>query len=203
MASLTKINQNNRLRMDTIDNSQLAYGFDVNPIIDRLNAQCPSDNALLIDTISEQTSGAGVSITGQRFPTPATITADTTLTASQSGKLFLLNVATGCKVTLPAGVAGLRYEFLITTSVTSNTYDIWGTGATALYRGVITTIVGTTGAQTQYAPNGSSNYKISMNGTTTGGLQGTRIRLTCVSATQWIVEGVNYSSGTVATPFAG
>lgn len=203
MAALTKINQNNRLRQDTIDNEQIAHGYDVNPIIDRLNKQGTTDNRLLIDTIAEQTSGVGVSITGQRFATPTTITSDTVLTASQSGTLFLLNIATGCKVTLPAGVAGLRYEFLVTTSVTSNTYDIWGAGATALYGGVVTTIVGSTGVQTQYAPNGSSNYKVSMNGTTTGGLQGTRIRVTCVSATLWIVEGVNYASGTVATPFAG
>lgn len=201
--ALTKITQNNRMRFESIDNEQPALGFDVNPIIDRVNALSSSDTALTVNTISEGTSGSGVTITGQRFATPTAITANTTLTAAQSGTLFLLNIATGAKVTLPAGVAGLRYEFLITTSVTSNTYDIWSAGATALYGGVLTSVVASTGVHTQYAPNGSSNYKISMNGTTTGGLQGTRIRITCVSATSWIVEGVNYASGTVATPFAG
>ena len=36
--ALTKINQNNRLHQGTIDDEQIAKGFDVNPIIDRVNA---------------------------------------------------------------------------------------------------------------------------------------------------------------------
>ena len=202
MSAIAKPSKNTRF-MKSTDEALVIRKGEFDPLVDRVNSTISGEGAITVDTITEKTSGTGVAITGQRFATPTSITADTTLTASQSGTLFMLGVATGCKVTLPAGVAGLRYEFLVTTSVTSNTYDIWTAGATALYGGVETTIVASTGVQTQYAPNGSSNYKISMNGTTTGGLQGTRIRLTCVSATKWIVEGVNYSSGTVATPFAG
>jgi hypothetical protein len=53
-----------------------------------------------------------------------------------------------------------------------------------------------------FAPNGSSNLVITMNGSTTGGKKGTWIELTATSATQWIVQGFLFGDGTLATPFS-
>jgi len=59
----------------------------------------------------------------------------------------------------------------------------------------------TSGAMTGYAP-GASNDVINLNGTTTGGISGTWVRITALKSLQYRVEGVLLGSGTVATPFA-
>jgi hypothetical protein len=55
----------------------------------------------------------------------------------------------------------------------------------------------------QFAGDGSSHIKVTMNGTTLGGGIGTWLRFRCISATLWNVTGVvNSPSGTIATPFS-
>jgi hypothetical protein len=41
-----------------------------------------------------------------------------------------------------------------------------------------------------------------MNGTTTGGLTGSRFILTCTATSRWNISGVLYGSGTLETGFA-
>lgn len=57
------------------------------------------------------------------------------------------------------------------------------------------------GATFGYAP-AAANDNINFNGTTTGGIAGTWVRITAVDALKWMVEGVVLGSGVVATPFA-
>lgn len=59
----------------------------------------------------------------------------------------------------------------------------------------------TSGAMTGYAP-GASNDVINLNGTTTGGISGSWVRITALKSLQYRVEGVLLGSGSVATPFA-
>ncbi len=53
-----------------------------------------------------------------------------------------------------------------------------------------------------FAANGTTIASISMNGTTTGGLIGSRFKVKAISATVWAIEGFIYGSGTVVTGFA-
>lgn len=137
------------------------------------------------------------------------ITADATktLTAEQSGSLILLNKADGIVITLPtlsSARVGMYFDFQVNTSVTSNAYK-WSTGTqgTEFFNGqVLTNDTDTAASLVAHAGNGSTHDNISMNGTTTGGLIGTRIRLECVSSTLWTVSGINMASGAVATPFS-
>lgn len=127
-------------------------------------------------------------------------------TAAQSGTVFLMNRAAGSVVTLPAPVVGLKYTFVVTTSVTSNAYKVITDAATTLLQGLIAEAIAG-GAPNVYNGNASTHISVNMNGTTTGGLVGTRLTFECVASSAspsglWEVSGFNLGSGTIATPFA-
>ena len=56
------------------------------------------------------------------------LTADTTLTASDSGKTILLD-AVGEDILLPAPIAGVNYKFLVTAAVATTSWTVAATGA--------------------------------------------------------------------------
>ena len=56
------------------------------------------------------------------------VTADTTLTYSDSGKTILLD-AVGEAITLPAPLAGVNYKFLVTAAVITSAQTVAATGA--------------------------------------------------------------------------
>jgi hypothetical protein len=138
-----------------------------------------------------------------KVPVVSGLGATATLSVDQSGSTVLLDRAAGIVVTLPLAVPGLVYDFAVTTSVTSNAYKvITGAGTELLIGTLASNDTDTSNAMAGFDGNGSTHVAVSMNGTTTGGLLGTKFRFTCLSTTRWIVEGVNRGSGTVATPFA-
>jgi len=59
----------------------------------------------------------------------------------------------------------------------------------------------TAGAMTGYAP-GASNDVINLNGSTTGGVAGSWVKITALKSLKYLVEGIVLGTGTVATPFA-
>ena len=131
-----------------------------------------------------------------------------TLDALESGSLVILNKADGITITLPtlsAANVGVWYDFVVNTSITSSAAK-WSTGAQGVdwfIGGLVTADAdGTTESGFIVAGNGSSHDNISMNGTTTGGLIGTQMRLTAISTTLWQVQGIMAASGDTATPFA-
>jgi hypothetical protein len=129
------------------------------------------------------------------------LTATTSLTASQSASFITLAPAAATVITLPAHAVGLDFTFLVTTAATgSNTLKIITNAGTELLQGVITSA--TTTASVFESVIGTSNISVAMNGSTTGGLVGTQLQFTCLSATLWQVFGTNFTSGTTATPFA-
>ncbi len=139
--------------------------------------------------------------TGGAYATPIQ------LTTAQSGSRILVNDAAGLDFLLPAIATadiGTWVEFFVTISVTSNNFRV--TSATGdLMTGSIY-LSDDTAAYT--APQGvvqkpaTSFLVMTMNGTTTGGKIGTKVKFTATSATQWTVEGVSNGSGVLATPFS-
>lgn len=126
-----------------------------------------------------------------------------TLSVDESGATVVLNRAAGIVVTLPLAVPGLVYDFVVSTSVTSNAYKvITGAGTELLIGGYTNVDTDTSNAVAVFTGNGSTHVSVSMNGTTTGGLLGTKLRFTCLSSTRWMVEGIVQGSGVVATAFA-
>lgn len=129
-----------------------------------------------------------------------------TLSVDETGSTVLLNRAAGIVVTLPLAVPGLVYDFAVTTSVTSNAYKIITGAATEFLIGGYTSVdTDTSNAVAFFTGNGTTHRAVNMTAASSnalGGIQGTKLRFTCLSNTLWSVEGFNEGGGTVATAFA-
>ena len=156
--------------------------------------------------LTPRTAGVGTHIQkpiiqGQTFAAPVT------LTAAQSGSKCISDAAAGTKWILPPAIAnniGVYFEFYVGVTVTSNSFDVEGATSADLFVAegcIFQTKAATDGAY--YSPNGSSNYKLTSNGTTTGGIVGDKYVVECIGLNKWLVTGMQSASGTVATPFAG
>jgi len=136
------------------------------------------------------TSGAVASITASTYA-PA---------AQESGTTFLLNRAAGIVVTLPEAAVGLNFRFVVGTSVTSNADSIDCASGDFLL-GVVN-LGAEDGAADAFGGDGAADLSLDMNGGTTGGLVGSEVEVTAVSASQWVIRGSLLGTGTVATPFS-
>lgn len=125
------------------------------------------------------------------------------LNVNESGSLCLFDRAAGIVYTLPTAVPGTYFDFLVTTTITSNAAKvITGAGTELLIGALMNVDTDTSNAVAAWTGNGSTHVAVSMNGTTTGAVAGTKLRFTCLSSTRWMVEGNVLGTGTVATPFA-
>jgi len=122
-----------------------------------------------------------------------------TLTAAQCGQAFALDAATGVVYLMPATQApvGCTYDFYVTVSVTSNSHEIETNNAAHFFQGGPALIAAA--ATSLFTCNGTTHIAFKTNGTTTGGLVGSHIRVVVVSSTVSNLEGVNAGSGTLAT----
>jgi hypothetical protein len=125
------------------------------------------------------------------------------LTAAQSGAVVYLDKADGVAITLPASAVGLTYRFIVVTSVTSNAYKLsTAVQGTEFFDGTVNSLQDAAVASAVFTGDGTSHDNISMSGTTTGGLIGTDLMVTCTAANKWTTSGFLRASGTEATPFA-
>lgn len=147
--------------------------------------------ALVIDTIS----AAQPVISGQG--------ATRTLNPLESGSVCMFDRAAGIVYTLPTAKPGAYFDFVVSTTVTSNAAKVITAAGTELLIGTLTSVdTDTSNAVAAFTGNGTDHIAISMNGTTTGAVAGTSFRVTCLSSTKWVVSGYVLGSGVVATPFA-
>lgn len=150
-----------------------------------------------------------------------------TIPSNFNGSVYTLN-KDGLVITLPAAtqaMVGNTFTLIIGTSQTStNTITITGNSASgtgkegysANGKVSIVTFTGTSAALNgaSFAPDGTSNYILTLTATTKGGLAGGQLTFTCVApgtndsgATSaftacWMVTGMLTGSGTVITPFS-
>lgn len=150
----------------------------------------------------EQVSYRGPSLSQHRAAAREVIEtiAATTLTAPQSGALVLMDAAAGYTITLPTPIVGMYFDFLQTTTQTSSTQKIITSAATIFILGYAAMVSQSAATAEAFTFDGSTHIAVTMNGTTTGGYAGTKIRLTAISATVWAIESVIIGSGTLATP---
>lgn len=126
-----------------------------------------------------------------------------TLLAEESGALVVLDRAAGIVVTLPSPVVGMQFTFLVSVSVTSNAYKVITNAASVfLVGGVIMGDVTVAQSGDYFEADGTTIVALSADGATKGGLLGERFTVTCISSTQWAIDGVCHGAGTLATPFA-
>lgn len=141
-----------------------------------------------------------------RVPVINDLGATRTLSVDESGALVVLNRAAGIVVTLPLAVPGLYYDFVVTTSVTTNSYKVITGAATEFLVGGYTNVdTDTSNAVAVFTGNGSTHIAVTQaaaSTNSTGGLIGSKLRFTCLSATRWMVEGIVQGAGSPATAFA-
>lgn len=188
--------------------NSISSGAGVLSVTSSTAATLTGTTSVSTPVISPTVAGAGTSI---QFPVLAgtAYASPTVLTASQSGAICLFNAAAGNVFTLPAATVanvGVTFIFIQTATVTTNAAVIQGATSSDLFiaGSSITQIKGTaTPTVAYYSPNGSSNYKVSGNGSTTGGIIGDKYSVVCTGLNAWLVNGIQTATGSVATCFAG
>lgn len=124
------------------------------------------------------------------------------LTPAQSGALCIFDKTDGALFTLPVPEIGLYYDFSVDTVRSTNSHKVITDAGTTFIQGTVLQMTLADAANVADAANGSSHISVTMNGTTTGGIAGTRFRLTCRTLTKWEIEGLIIASGSVASSFA-
>lgn len=125
-----------------------------------------------------------------------------TLAPEESGALCLFDSAAGVVYTLPPPQVGMQFEFLTKVTITSNSAKVLTDAATTFMVGAAAMLNNAAATGEAFSANGTTHRSVNGNGTTTGGIIGDRIRVTCISSTVWAVDAVMVQSGTAATPFA-
>ncbi len=125
----------------------------------------------------------------------------TTLTADDSGSVFVLDVAGGLTVTLPSCAPGLNFKFIVGTTFT--TAGIINTAATdELYVGTLMLVDPASATDmNSFSADVSDDDSIDLGSAAQGWLQGGWFNLVGVSDTRWHVDGQLVGDGTLATPF--
>lgn len=133
---------------------------------------------------------------------PINVTAST-LTVDRdthAGTVVTVNRAAGCTITLPASTGnGDEYHFYCGTTISSGSFKIQVANGTDTLAGgvaISTDIAGVT------MLCGGTDDTITCNGTTTGGVAGTWVKVIDVAAGKWMVSGFLCSTSTEATPFS-
>ena len=129
------------------------------------------------------------------------LTASRTVTANDSGKVFVLSVAGGLTVTLPSAAPGLNYKFIVGTTFT--TAGLINTAATdELYVGTLMLVDPATATDMNaFSADVSNDDTIDLGSAGQGWLQGGWFNIVGTSSTTWHVDGQLVGDGTLATPF--
>lgn len=145
----------------------------------------------------------GTQLTGSHRQIIGDAVATRQLLPKESGALCLFDRAAGVVYTLPTPVIGMWFEFQTTVTITSNSAKvITKTPASEFILGLVNMLIAAAATTLAAAFNGTTHVAITMNGSTTGGVIGDRFRVTAISSTQWVIDGVVSGSGSIATPAA-
>jgi hypothetical protein len=127
------------------------------------------------------------------------------LSSADSGGLVVMDKTDGSLTTLPeitASTIGMTFEFQWPASYASGDQKIITGAAADLIVGTI--LMFDTDTLTDPLSvitfNGSSHIACLINAVTDGGLLGSWLRFTAISATQWLIQGVLHHSGGVSSP---
>ena len=132
------------------------------------------------------------------------VVTDATLTA-EANREYTIGRAAGIDVTLPTMNPGDRIKFNISVTVTSNAYDFVTSATSVLYSGYAFIEDNDNAADNNYsyfAPDGTDDDAIALDGTTTGGLIGDQLEFIGISSTNVLVRAWMKGTGTIATPFS-
>ena len=144
---------------------------------------------------------------GPAIPAPTPAGGTLAVTAAMSNSAILLNTASGSTCTLPAATgSGAFFRFVVTVKPTSNAHVIQSHTSADIMIGTITTVdTATAVVFTQWNPNETTNYIITLNGGTTGGFwPGDEFTAIDIATNKWAIRGITYQvAAMAATMFSG
>lgn len=140
----------------------------------------------------------------------AELTADSTSSFSvktddftaEDGFEYVVNKAAGAAIVLPAVTAGASIVIVLGITITSNTTTITAEAGDLLIGYSFLEKTDGANAKTYFAPDGTDDLIITLNGSTKGGLIGDRIELIGISDTEWRVRATLSHTGGAVTPFS-
>lgn len=128
--------------------------------------------------------------------------AATTLTAADHGCVCEWNTAAGYAFTLPAVERGLRFRFVVRTTITSLAARVACATGDFFLGDIVQSTDGTFVTATHTA-NGTTHLAFSANGSTTGGIKGDWFDIVGYDDTRWLVcGGLISATGSEASPWA-
>ena len=133
--------------------------------------------------------------------TPTLVVTDTGITLA-AGREYVIQDADGGALVLPAASIGARINIVIATLISSNTITITAATGDLLKGYAFLEATDAANNKTYFAPDGSDDLIITLNGSTKGGLIGDRIELVGISATEWRVRATLSHTSTAANPFS-
>jgi hypothetical protein len=128
---------------------------------------------------------------------------------ANGGKTTLVTyTGTGGVITLPIIIPtgptsniGVVYDILFGATVNAAGFKIITGQVADLMVGMIS-ITSSGGSFTNFAPNGTSNRAMNLNGGTTGGIINSDVTIRAIAANKYQVSGQLFGTATFATPFA-
>lgn len=156
----------------------------------------------LLENLKRELSLGQATLVGHKKKVKTMSTSGTTLTVGDSGAYCLFAAAATTTVTLPAPQVGLEFTFVTTVTATGDHVIRTATLNTDGFLGGVITNSTTAGQADCFSADADgSNDFITLNGSTTGGLAGSRIHVVCIDGENWAVDGQLVGSGTAATCF--
>lgn len=172
------------------------------------SAAADADEMLIYDASTGSTKKIGVDTLRSYMASGVVDVTTSTVSltqASHGGQTVTLSRAAGVTVTLPAAAGtGAVYTVIVNTAVTSNADIIQVANATDEFVGVVYQVDTDTGDALVAYPSldGDGYDTITMDGSTTGGLQGDRYVITDIASGKFQLIGHQNATGTVATPLS-
>ena len=148
-----------------------------------------------------QESGSGVSLPN-KYPVVDLDEATYAPSAAESGTLFVFD-GTACTVTLPQAAVGLQYSFVMSATQTGDAV-ITTQSADGLAGALLSTTAALNSTNLAVGTSIIDSWAVTIdtltfNGSTQGGVMGTRIDVVAVSALMWVVSGIKVHSGNAVT----
>lgn len=123
------------------------------------------------------------------------------ITRDQLGKTVMLNSGAACAITLPKAKAGDQIKFVCSTTTHASTTITAASGE--FFDGAIACqATDTDAAPTVSVADGSADDVLTLNGTTTGGINGSWVEMYCEADGVWHCIGYTLGSGTLADCFS-
>ena len=115
---------------------------------------------------------------------------------------YMVNDADGGALVLPTAAEGYRIIINIGTTITSNTITITAASGDLLKGYAFMERTDAANNKTYFAPDGTNDLIITLNGSTKGGLVGDKIELVGISGTEWRVRATLSHTGSAVNPFS-